>query len=154
MDERSGALYLTEQPIDLDSVWNERASDNNLITRVTVVARDEAGHTASTTLSLHFVRFIDADHVVRFDQTRYHFQVVESLAANETIGYVNSARYYSRHNGTIIYDIIDGDDLYDEFRLDYQTGRLFSLGRLDFEQKQNYTLGLSSSTIATFLWVL
>lgn len=140
-----GVVYLTEHPIDLDSVWNQHASNTDLATQLSLIAKDEVSHETAITVKLHFVRFIDTNQVIKFQQTRYEFRVVESLEANETIGYVNSAHYFgeNKKNGSsIIYKIIDGDYFYDEFRLDYESGRLYSVGKLDFEQKQNYTLGI------------
>lgn len=138
-------MYVNEQSLDLDSVWNEHAVGNDLVIDVTATAHDSAAHTTTTTVRVHLVRFLAPDSVVRFDQTLYEFHVVESLAANETIGYVNSARFYrqSTEASSIIYEIVDGDDVFDDLRLDYRTGRIYSTGNLDFEQKPNYSLGLS-----------
>jgi hypothetical protein len=147
VDEHTGALYVSEQAQeDLDSVWNMHSSNNNLVTRVGILARDTASHETNRTLKLHLVRFVDPHHVVGFEQTRYEFEIVESAVANTTIGSVNSARFFSpsltarNDSSSIIYELIDGDDLYDEFGLDYETGRLYTRGDLDYELKQNYTL--------------
>lgn len=156
-------MYLTEQSgsIDLDSIWNEYSSNNRLVAHVRVLAQDNEGaHTSSVRVRLDFIRFVEPTQVVIFDATPtpqqnnekrasssffYEFSVVESIGAYETIGYVNSARFLEPTNSTnlIIYEIIDGDDDYEVFRIDYLTGRLYTrsgVKQLDYEAKPNYTL--------------
>ena len=138
----------------LEFLWRAYATLGHLRLEFGIVAKDMGRPQLSRAMAVNLdVLFVQSSHLVHFNQTFYHFRVAESFESALPIGYVNSV---VKHNGLgldadsnerIVYSISHGD-VYNQFRVDYESGALSVGAALDHKVAATYLLTVSAYNVA------
>lgn len=127
----TGAIIIL-QPLDYDEI-NEY--------RLTILAKD-LGFRSRTAVATLTVMLTDInDNPPIFNSSSFEVSISEKLPANSIVTHIIAFDKDSSKYAIIKYNIVRGSNS-DLFRIDTNTGIIYSLVKFDFEEKSRYTLNI------------